>query len=113
MKIVAMNEARANFAECLQASQEGRVLITSHGKPVAFLVGVAGQELDGLMWQSDEVEANILAERRKGPFIPWEQAKAELGLTTAPPAKKRKNTNRKTKASSVRPTARRRGRDRT
>jgi hypothetical protein len=30
--------------------------------------------------QSDKVEAKILAERRKGPFVPFEQVTAKLGL---------------------------------
>lgn len=46
-------------------------------------MGVEGQALDSLVRQSDEAEAKILAARRKEPTVPWEQVKAELGLTPA------------------------------
>jgi len=95
MKIAAVNEVRAKFTEYLKASQEGRVVITSHGKPIAMIVGVEGQALDSLVRQSDEAEAKILAARRKEPTVPWEQVKAELGLA---PAKKTKPTPRRKRA---------------
>src|SRR5262249_36729703 len=93
MKIAAMNEVRARFAEFLQASQEGHVIVTSHGKPVAMIVGVKGQALDSLILRRDAVGARILAERRKGPFVPFEQVESLLGLERPrkrTPAKKRR-----------------------
>ena len=52
MKIVSAKEVKAQFSAYLKASEEGPVVVTRNGKPVAVLLGIQDEE---------EIERLILA----------------------------------------------------
>jgi prevent-host-death family protein len=45
MKVVGVEDARAQLAELLQQAQAEPVVITKRGKPLAIVRGVEGQDL--------------------------------------------------------------------
>ena len=44
MKIVTAAKAKTNFSSCLEECQEGPVIVTRNGRPVAALVSVPDDE---------------------------------------------------------------------
>jgi prevent-host-death family protein len=44
MKIAPVAEVKAQFSAYLKASTEGPVIVTRHGRPVAVLLSVEGEE---------------------------------------------------------------------
>ncbi len=64
MKVVALGKARDALSACIDEAQEERILITRHGRPVALIVGVEGEEFEDLMARSDQ---RVLADDRIAP----------------------------------------------
>jgi prevent-host-death family protein len=56
MKIASVADVKANFSSYIKESEEGAVVITRNGKPVAVLLGVQ---------DDDEVERLILSRSRR------------------------------------------------
>src|SRR5215475_2932926 len=56
MKIASVADMKANFSSYVKESEEGAVVITRNGRPVAVLLGVQ---------DDDEVERLILSRSRK------------------------------------------------
>lgn len=94
MKVASAADVKAHFSLYLKASQEGPVIVTRNGKPVAILLG-AGDEEDMerlLMAQSPKLQAILDAARkrfRSGKGIPHETFWREVETETAKRAKKR------------------------
>lgn len=56
MKIVSVAEVKAKFSGYLKASQQGPIIVTKNGKPVAMLMAVNDE---------DEIERMLLAHSPK------------------------------------------------
>jgi prevent-host-death family protein len=80
MKILGLREARDTLSETLQLAQDERVVITSHGRPVALLIGLQGVDLEDVLIGSDADFWKMIQERRKEKAIPWADARQKLGL---------------------------------
>jgi prevent-host-death family protein len=52
-KVVALGRAKNALSACIDEAQNGRILITRHGRPAALIVGVEGEEFEDLMTRSD------------------------------------------------------------
>jgi antitoxin (DNA-binding transcriptional repressor) of toxin-antitoxin stability system len=62
MKVISLDGA--NLETCVHDAQQGRVVLTRKGKPVALVVGVAGLDLEQIeLGHSDELWA-MLRQRR-------------------------------------------------
>ena len=66
MKVVALGEAKNALSAVVDEAQNDRILITRHGRPVALLVGVEGEEFEDLMTRSDPEFWRMIESRRKG-----------------------------------------------
>ena len=86
MKFATQQEVAANFSEYVKASQDGPVVVTSKGKPVAVLLRTAGKDdLERLlMGHSAKLQSILEAARqrfREGRGIPhetfWKEVAAE------------------------------------
>jgi len=83
---IGVAELRDNFADALNrvAYQGERIVLERRGKGVAALVSMEDLALLEVLEDREDVKAarKALAEmkRKGGKGIPWEQAKAELGL---------------------------------
>ena len=65
MKIVAMAEVKNALSAYVLKAQRDRVLITRHGKPVALLIGVEGEDLEDLMTRGNPRFWGMIENRRK------------------------------------------------
>ena len=52
MKTVTARDLQKKVKECVDWSQEDRIVITRHGKPAAVMVGVEGKNWEDLVLQS-------------------------------------------------------------
>jgi prevent-host-death family protein len=83
MKIASVAEVKAHFSSYLRASEEGLVVVTRNGKPVAALLAVTDEdELERLMMAySPRLRAILDAAQKRiksGAGIPAEKFWAEV-----------------------------------
>ncbi len=90
MKTTTVREARAKLSELLKHAQDERVLITNHGAPVAVIVGVEGRDLTEVFVEYDERLRAKLKSAERGTFTRIEDVRAELGLASPSPRKRRR-----------------------
>ncbi|MHB1548155.1 MAG: type II toxin-antitoxin system Phd/YefM family antitoxin [Acidimicrobiales bacterium] len=83
MSDIAVSEARDHLAAAIeQARSTGEpVYVTRRGRRVAVIVDA--ENYDDLVERAEDIvdRAELQAAREEDDFIPWEQVKAELGLT--------------------------------
>lgn len=81
---ISVSEARQDFAEIVNRAAYGgeRVRVVRRGRAVAAIVPIADVELLERIEDELDLEAarEALADPENAVPIPWEQAKAELGL---------------------------------
>ena len=65
MKVVAVREAKASLSEYIDKAQRDRVLITKHGKPVALVIGVEGEDLEDLLTMANPRFWEMIEDRRR------------------------------------------------
>jgi prevent-host-death family protein len=64
MKFITVREAKATLSTTIAESQEQRVVITKHGKPVCILIGCEGYEIEDVLTAADPEFWNMIEERR-------------------------------------------------
>ena len=83
MSDIAVSEARDHLAAAIeQARSTGEpVYVTRRGRRVAVIVDA--EDYDDLVERAEDIvdRAELRAAREEDDFVPWEQVKAELGLT--------------------------------
>jgi prevent-host-death family protein len=88
MRIASVAEIKAQLKAYLKASEEGPVVVTRNGKPVAVLLGVEDEaELESAVLAYSRQFRSVLEaacqQIREGRGIPhdqlWEEVKAETG----------------------------------
>ena len=81
MKVVGMKEAKASLSGYCEHAQEERVLITRHGKPVALMIGVEGQDLEDVLTASNPDFWRLASEQASGGIndCPVGAARIRLG----------------------------------
>lgn len=99
MKIASVADVKAHFSAYLKASEQGPVVVTRNGKPVAALVPVCDEEeLERLvMAYSPKLQAILNAARqrfRAGAGIPHETFWQEVEAATARKVRKRSATRK-------------------
>ncbi len=66
MKIASVADVKARFSAYLKASEEGPIIVTRNGKPVAVLLSIADEEeLERLVLAYSPKFQNILQEARQ------------------------------------------------
>ena len=78
MKTITARELQKKIKECVDASQEDRVVVTRRGKPAAVLVGVEGSDWEDLVLQSSPAFWKLIQERRNQPTITLRELKTRL-----------------------------------
>ena len=89
MKIASVAEIKSQFSAFLKASEEGPVVVTRNGRPVAVIVGVDDEdEIERLlMAYSPRLQAILEASRkqiREGEAIGHEKIWAEVEASRTP-----------------------------
>lgn len=78
MKTVPVRDLQKRVKACIDEAQEGRVVITRRGKPVALLVGVEGKDWETVILETDPTFWKLIQQRRKEPTISFQELKARL-----------------------------------
>ena len=78
MKTVTARDLQKKVKECVDWSQEDRIVITRHGKPAAVMVGVEGKDWEDLVLQASSTFWKLVKERRKLPTISMSQLRSRL-----------------------------------
>lgn len=84
MKFVGVREAQAQLSGLVDQSQNERIVLTRHGQPIAVLTGLAGKDLEAVLFAQDPEFRKLIEERRRsqGALVSHEalMAKAERDL---------------------------------
>ena len=80
MKSITVRDLQKKVKECVDDSQEDRVVITRHGKPAAVLIGVEGEDWESVVLETDPRFWKLIRARRKQATISLEQLKARLRI---------------------------------
>ena len=64
MKFITVRNAKATLSNTIAVSQEQRVVITKHGKPVCILIGCEGYEIEDVLTAVDPEFWKMIEERR-------------------------------------------------
>lgn len=94
MKIVGIRQAKQKFSRVVEVSQGETVIVTNHGKPVAVIRGVEGQDMEDVMTANDPEFWKMIAKRRKEPSVPFEQHVSEREARTAAAVRPKKRAAR-------------------
>jgi prevent-host-death family protein len=78
MKTVTARDLQKKVKECVDWSQEDRIVITRHGRPAAVMVGVEGKDWEDLVLQTSSTFWKLVEERRKQPTISVAELRARL-----------------------------------
>ena len=78
MKTVSVRDLQKSVKECVDESQQDRVVITRHGRPAAVLVGVEGEDWEDIVLQTDPSFWKLIRKRRKEKTMSLDELKAEL-----------------------------------
>lgn len=82
MKVAPLAEVKTQLSAYLERAQHERLLITRHGRPVALVIGVAGESLEDLLTSADpELWRMIAARRGGGRTVSARTARRRLGLS--------------------------------
>ena len=78
MKTLTVRDLQKKVRECVDESQEDRVVITRRGKPAAVLVGVEGQDWEAVVLQTDPKFWKLIRARRKQPALSLAELKGRM-----------------------------------
>ncbi len=82
VKQVTVSDARGRLSEVVDTVQTEPVMLERHGKPAAVVISpeLFEQLLDAAE-ELEDIASYEAAMAEPSPNIPWEQVKADLGLT--------------------------------
>ena len=78
MKTINTRDLNKKIKECVDVSQQDRVVITRRGTPAAMMVGVAGKDWDEVLLQRSSSFWKLIEERRKEPTMSLKELRARL-----------------------------------
>ena len=64
MKFITVRDAKAKLSNTIADSQEQRVVITKHGKPVCILIGCEGYDIEDVLTAAEPEFWKMIEERR-------------------------------------------------
>jgi prevent-host-death family protein len=104
VKIASATEVAADFTAYLKASEQGPVVVTRHGKPIAVLLRAAGQEDLERLLMGHSPKLQLVLERarkrfRAGKGIPHEAFWDDIEAEQAGRIKKRRSVRRNGRTS--------------
>lgn len=78
MKTVNVRDLQKKVKECVDMSQQERVVITRRGKPAAILFGVEGKDWDDVVFQTSSRFWKLIEERRKESTLSMKELRTRL-----------------------------------
>lgn len=78
MKTVNVRDLRKNVKKCVQVSQKEHVVVTVHGRPAAIVIGVEGDDWEGVVYRTSPAFWRMIEARRKEKTVPLTGMKKRL-----------------------------------
>jgi antitoxin (DNA-binding transcriptional repressor) of toxin-antitoxin stability system len=78
VKTVNVRDLQKKVKECVDMSQQERVVITRRGKPAAILFGVEGKDWDDVVFQTSSRFWKRVEERRKESTLSMKELRTRL-----------------------------------
>ena len=78
MKTVNARDLQKKIKQCMDVSQQDRVVITRRGKPAAVMVGVEGKDWEEVALQTSSTFWKLIEERRNEPTISTKELRRRL-----------------------------------
>ena len=78
MKTVNARDLQKKIKQCVDVSQQDRVVITRRGKPAAVMVGVEGKDWEEVALQTSSTFWKLIEERRNEPTISTKELRRRL-----------------------------------
>ena len=78
MKAVNARDLQKKIKECVDMSQQDRVVITRRGRPAAVMFGVEGKDWEDVVLQTSSTFWKLIEERRKEPTISIKELRTRL-----------------------------------
>jgi len=78
MKTVNARDLQKRIKECVDMSQQDKVVITRHGKPTAVLIGVEGKDWADVALQTSSSFWKLIEGRRKEPTMSMNELRTRL-----------------------------------
>jgi len=78
MKTVNARDLQKKIKQCVDVSQQDRVVITRRGKPAAVMVGVEGKDWKEVALQTSSTFWKLIEERRNEPTISTKELRRRL-----------------------------------
>ena len=78
MKEATVEQLYQDLRTMLSEAQRERILVTSDGKPVAVLVGIANKDEEDLRLETSPEFWQLIEERRRSPSVKLSDVEAQL-----------------------------------
>ena len=78
MKEATVEQLSQDVRTMLSEAQRERILVTSDGKPVAVLVGIANKDQEDLRLETSPEFWQMIEERRRSPSVKLSDVEAQL-----------------------------------
>ena len=78
MKTVNARDLQKKIKQCVDLSQQDRVVITRRGKPAAVMMGVESKDWEEVTLQSSSIFWKLIEERRNEPTISMKELRKRL-----------------------------------
>jgi len=79
MKTVTVRDLQKQLRECIEASQEDRVVVTRHGRPAAVLVGIEGKDWESVILQTSAEFWKLIEKRRREKTVSLAEMPERVG----------------------------------
>jgi len=78
MKTVNARDLQKKIKQCVDVSQQDRIVITRRGKPAAVMVGVEGMDWEEVALQTSSYFWKLVEERRNQPTISMKELRKRI-----------------------------------
>jgi prevent-host-death family protein len=78
MKTVNARDLQKKIKQCVDVSQQDRIVITCRGKPAAVMVGVEGKDWEEVALQTSSNFWKLVEERRNQPTISMKELRKRI-----------------------------------
>jgi len=78
MKTVNARDLQKKIKQCVDVSQQDRIVITRRGKPAAVMVGVEGKDWEEVALQTSSYFWKLVEERRNQPTISMKELRKRI-----------------------------------
>ncbi len=99
MKFITVRDAKATLSGTIEDSQEQKVVITKHGKPVCILIGCEGFEIEDVLTIADPAFWEMIEERRtKGRTRSLASVREKFARKDAASSRKRSKSRKRNRS---------------